>query len=135
MQDLTNTKTDRIVPIEVNSHTTDTLDDAVQEALNTAFGTGVFSVSYDPRKLKLSITAESQSEVKSFTDEELKGVNDWSGPAYDSRNLMSANELLSHYTAQYQTAQTFKSGIVDLRRFQNVCIYSVNLSSFKTLGP
>ena len=59
-QDLTDIKTDRIVPIEVSNHTTDTLTDAVQEALNTVFGTGVFSVSYDERKLKLAITAESQ---------------------------------------------------------------------------
>ena len=41
-QDLSNTKTDRIVPIEVNNHTADTLTDAVQNALNTACGGGVF---------------------------------------------------------------------------------------------
>jgi hypothetical protein len=96
---LTDIKTDRIVPIEVSNHTTDTLTDAVQEALNTVFGTGVFSVSYDESKLKLSITAE-----------------------------------LCNYTAQSQTARTFKSGIVDLRRFHDVYISSANLSSFQTLG-
>ena len=41
-QDLTGTKTDRLVPSEVSNHTPDTLTDAVQEALNTKFGTGVF---------------------------------------------------------------------------------------------
>ena len=56
-QDLTDTKTDRIVPIEVNNHTADTLTDAVQDALNIAFGGGVFTVTYDPRKLKITITA------------------------------------------------------------------------------
>ena len=127
--------TDRIVPIEVSNHTPDSLTDAVQDALNTAFGSGVFSVSYDPRKLKLSITAEPQSEVKVFTDDELRGVNDWEGPAYNSSNLMSANEVLGNYTTQYQTAQTFESGIVDLRRVHNVYISSANLSTFKTLGP
>ena len=65
-EDLANTNTDRIAPIEVSNHTPDSLTDAVQDALNTAFGASVFSVSYDPRKLKLSITAESQSEVKSI---------------------------------------------------------------------
>ena len=50
-QDLSNTKTDRIVPIEVNNHTADTLTDAVQNALNTAFGGGVFTVTYDARKV------------------------------------------------------------------------------------
>ena len=94
-----------------------------------------FTVSYDERKLKLSTTAESQSELNLFIDDELKGINDWSGPAFTSNDLMSANELLGNYTAQSLTAQTFKSGIVDLRRFHNVYIFSANLSSFKTLGP
>ena len=134
-QDLTNTNTDRIVPIEVSNHTPDSLTDAVQDALNTAFGASVFSVSYDPRKLKLSITAEPQSEVKVFTDDELRGVNDWEGPAYNSSNLMSANEVLGNYTSQFQPQQTFESGIVDLRRVHNVYISSANLSTFKTLGP
>ena len=89
---MTDTKTDRLAPVEVSSHATDTLTYAVQEALNTPFGTGVFSVSYDSRKLKLSITAESQSEVKLFTDEELKGVNDWTGPALNSSDLRSTND-------------------------------------------
>ena len=62
-EDLTNTKTDRIVPIEISNHTPDTLTDSVQEALNTAYGAGVFSVSYDSRKLKLPIRPEPQSEV------------------------------------------------------------------------
>ena len=90
---MTETKTDRIVPIDVSNHTPDTLTDAVQEALNTAFGTGAFSVSYDERRLKLSITAESQSELRLFTDDELTGSNDWSGPAFNSSDLMSANHF------------------------------------------
>ena len=134
-QDLTSTYTDRIVPIEVSNHTPDSLTDAVQDALNTAFGSGVFSVSYDPRKLKLYITAESQSEIKVFTDDELKGVNNWSGPAYNSSDLMSANEVLGNYNMQYYTQQTFESGVVDLRRVHNVYITSANLSTFQTLGP
>ena len=89
---------DRIVPIEVSNHTPDTLTDAVQAALNTKFGTGVFSVSYDTRKLELSITAETQSEIKTFTDDELKGVNDWTGTAYSSSDLKSANEIIGNYS-------------------------------------
>ena len=130
MQDLeTIHLTYRIVSIEVSSHTPDTLTDAVQEALNTACGSGVFTVAYDERKLKLPITTESQSELELFTDDELKGINDWSGPAFNSSDLLSANELLGNYTAQSLTAQTFKSGIVDLRRYHNVYISSGNLSS------
>ena len=61
-EDLTNTKTDRIVSIEISNHTPDTLIDAVQNTLNTTYGAGVFDVLFDPRKLKLYIRAEPQSE-------------------------------------------------------------------------
>ena len=132
---MTDTTTDRILPVEVSNHTTATLANAIQEALNTASGIGVFSVSYDSRKLKLSITAESQSELNIFTDNELKGINDWSGPAFNSNDLMSANEILGNYTSQSQTARTFKSGIVDLKRFHNVCMSSAKRPLFKALGP
>ena len=50
-EDLASTTTDRIVPIEINNRTPDTLTDAIQAELNTAFGAGVFTVSYDPRTL------------------------------------------------------------------------------------
>ena len=96
LQDLTNTKTYRIVSVEVSNHTTDTLTDAVQAALNTSLGSGVFAVSYDDRKLKLSITAESQRDLDLFSDDKLKGLNDWSGPAFNSNDLMSVNELLGN---------------------------------------
>ena len=43
--------------------------------------------------------------------------------------------MLGNYTVHYSTAQTFESGIVDLRRIHNVYISSANLSSFQTLGP
>ena len=79
-QDLTDTTTDRVVPIEINNHSADTLTDAIQEGLNTVCGAGVFTVSFDPRKLKISILAESQNEIKVFTDDEPKGANDWSVP-------------------------------------------------------
>ena len=134
-EDLTNTRTDRIVPIEVSNHTFDSLTESLQEGLDTVYGSNIFTVSYDARKLTISIQAESQSEVKLFTDEELKGANDWSGPAYNSSDLKSANELLGNYITQSLTSQTFESGIVDLRRFHNVYISSANLSTFQTLGP
>ena len=56
------------------------------KALNTACGAGVFNVSYEERKPNLSITAESQSGFNLFTDDELQGLNDWSGPALNSND-------------------------------------------------
>ena len=85
--------------------------------------------------LKITITPETQSEVKLFTDDELKGSNDWQGTAHDSNNLMSTNEVLGNFTIQSSAASAFESGIIDLRRIHNVYISSSNLSAFKTLGP
>ena len=134
-QDLSDTITDKIVPIEINNHTADTLTDAIQNALNTAFGGGVFTVTFGDRQLKITITGETNTEIKLFTDEELKSANDWQGPAYDSNNLLSANEILGNFTIQSITSSSFESGIIDLRRIHNVYISSSNLSTFKTLGP
>ena len=87
----------------------------------------MFTVTYDPRKLKITITATptSQSEVKLFTYDELKGANDGQGPAYDSNNLMSANEVLGNYTRQSSTSSAFESGILDLRRI--ISLESINM--------
>ena len=48
---------------------------------------------------------------------------------------MSTNEVLGNFTIQSSTASAFESGIIDLRRIHNVYISSLNLSTFKTLGP
>ena len=83
-----------------------------------------FTVTYDARELEITITPETQSEGKLFTDDELKGSNDWQGTAYDSNNLMSANEVLGNFTIQSYTASTFESGVLDLRRIHNIYIMS-----------
>ena len=103
--------------------------------LNTSFGGGIFIVTFDERKLNIIIPAYSQSEVKLFTDDELKASNDWQGADYDSNNLMSANEVLGNFTTQSHTSSTFESGVIDLRRIHNIYIMSENLSTFRTLGP
>ena len=134
-QDLSNTKNDQIVPIAVNNHTAETLTEAVHNSRNTAFWGGIFTVTFDERKLKITIQADSQSEVKLFTDDELKASNDWQGADYDSNNLMSANEVLGNFTTQSHTSSNFESGVIDLRRIHNIYIMSENLSTFRTLGP
>ena len=135
LQDLSNIITDKIVPIEINNHTFDSLTDAVQDALNTSFGDDAFTVSYNPRKLTISIDSAENSEIKVYTDEELKGLSFWSGESYNPNNLMSVNEVIGNYKAQQNTSKTYQSGIVDLRRFHNIYMSSANISNFNTLGP
>ena len=107
----------------------------MQNSLNTAFGGGVFTETFDERKLKITIQADSQSEVQLFADDELKASNDWQGADYDSNTLMSTNEVLGNFTTQSHTSSTFESGVIDLRRIHNIYIMSENLSTFRTLGP
>ena len=126
-QDLSNTTTDRILSLEVQNHTFDSLKNALQSNLDAAFGSGVFTVTKNDRSGAITIAIETQSEVKVFTDAELQGSNDWSGASYDSSNLMSANEVLGVLTPQQGTS--VKTSLVDLRRYHNIYLSSPTLSN------
>ena len=133
-QDLTASQnTDRVISLEVQNHTFDSLKNALQSSLDAAFGSGVFTVTKNDRSGVITIAIETQSEVKVFTDAELQGSNDWSGASYDSSNLMSANEVLGVLTPQQGTS--VKTSLVDLRRYHNIYLSSPTLPSYSTLGP
>ena len=93
-----------------------------------------FTVTIGDRQLNITITAETNTEVKLFTGEEFKSANDWQGPSYDSKEILSANELRGNLTIQSITSSSLESGIIGLRRIHNVYISSSNLSTLKTLG-
>ena len=134
--DLNSTVLDVPVVIDTNNHTTSTLVASIQNALNGAYGTNAMTVTFDSRKLTLTITENTGKSVKLFTDQELKSANagGWTGVGFNASNLQSINELVGNYTAK-QHATSFETGIVDLRRYHNIYISSPNLSSFSTLGP
>ena len=90
---------------------------------------------FGQRKLNSSILAEPHSEIKAFTDDELNGVNNWSGGVCNPSEVRSATRCPYITACNHKPVQTVESGIVDLRRIHNVYISSVNLSSFQTLGP
>ena len=118
--------TDRVIALEVQNHTFDSLKNALQSSLDAAFGSGVFTVTKNDRSGIITIAIETQSEVKVFTDAELQGSNDWSGASYDSSNLMSANEVLGVLTPQQGTS---------VKTSHNIYLSSPTLSSYSTLGP
>ena len=132
-QDLSNTTTDHIIALEVQNHTFDSLKNALQASLDAAFGSNVFTVTKNDRSGIITVTIASQYNCKIFTDAELKGTNDWSGSAYDSSNLMSANEVLGVLIPNQGIS--VKTSLVDLRRYHNVYLSSPTLSSYSTLGP
>ena len=93
-QDLTASQnTDRVIALEVQNHTFDSLKNALQSSLDAAFGSNVFTITKNDRSGEITIAIETQSEVNIFTDAELQSSNDWSGASYDSSTLMSANEV------------------------------------------
>ena len=72
----------------------------------------MFTVTFGDRQLKITITGETNTEIKLFTDEELKSANDWQGPAYDSNNLLSANEILGNFTIQSITSSSLVAELI-----------------------
>ena len=100
LEDLSNLVTYKIVPIEINNHTFEYLTESIQEALNTAFDDNVFTVSYDERKLTVSVNSAENRDIKVFIDEELQGLRSWSGDSYNPSNLMSVNEVIGNYKTQ-----------------------------------
>ena len=125
--------TDRVIALEVQNHTFDSLKNALQASLDAAFGSNVFTVTKNDRSGIITVTIEAQSDCKIFTDAELQGNIIWYGASYDSSNLMSANEVLGVLTPQIGV--TVKTSLVDLRRYHNVYLSSPTLSSYSTLGP
>ena len=125
--------TDHMITLEVQNHTFDSLKNALQASLDAAFGSNLFTVTKNDRSGIITVTIASQYNCKIFTDAELKGTNDWSGSAYDSSNLMSANEVLGVLIPNQGIS--VKTSLVDLRRYHNVYLSSPTLSSYSTLGP
>ena len=134
--DLNSTALDIAIVISSTNHTISTLVEGIQSALNLSFGANNLTVTFDSRKLSLTISENTGKTVKLFTDQELQSANSggWTGTGFASGDLRSMNELVGNYTAK-QPAASFETGIVDLRRYHNIYISSPNLSSFSTLGP
>ena len=133
--DLNETALDIAIVIPSTNHTISTLVEGIQSALNLSFGANTLTVTFDSRKLSLTISENTGKAVKLFTDQELQSVNSggWTG-TLASGDLRTINELVGNYTAK-EPAASFETGIVDLRRYHNIYISSPNLSSFSTLGP
>ena len=125
-----NLNTDRVIALEVQNHTFDSLKNALQSNLDAAFGSGVFTVTSNDRSGVITIAIATQSEIKVFTDAELQGSNGWSGASYDSSSLMSANEVLGVLTPHQGTSA--KTNLVDLRRYHKLYLSAPTLYSYST---
>lgn len=92
-----------------NDYTPQTSRDELLSTLNSAFGS-MFTVTYNQTSLRFDIHIEFQSQFQLFTDNELIHTTKWTGTAYDTHNLKSANEISSIYEPQQNTH--FKIGII-----------------------
>ena len=128
LNDINNIITDIPVAISANNHTVSTLLSSIQSALDTKFGASQMTVTFDSRKLSLTVTENSGITVKLFADNELKspGQGGWLG-TINSSDLKSINELIGNYTAGGGSS-TETSGVVDLRRYHNIYIYIITES-------
>lgn len=124
---------DVIIELSINNYTAQTLRNELSTKLNDAYG-NIFTITYNADLLTYTIDVNSVGKsFKIFTDDELKNTNNWSGDAYNTDNLLSANEIITN-TVPYQ-GTVVRTGLIDLRRYHNIYITSPNLASFSTLGP
>ena len=75
-------------------------------------------------------------DCRIFTDDELLTLSNWTGNAYNSRNLTSANQLLNNTrTSSTGTTANPLEFYLSLQPVRNVYMRSPNLTSFTTIGP
>jgi hypothetical protein len=141
--DAIDTLVDNYITLTAQNYTGLTLNQTLENALNTAFGAGTFNCIYTQANNTITIaSAVADYEFHLFTDLELKNNTAlaeggaWTGgfPSGTSYlNPQSMNKVLGNtYFQNYKVS--FASGFVDLMNVHSIYISSPNLSSFKTLG-
>ena len=135
---LTNgSQVDKIITIPVQNHTGVTIAAAIKSGLDAAFGSAEFTCVYNERKGTLTITLNISGETfLIFSDDDLADnvYGSWTGPAFDTNNPKSANEIIRvSGTATEMTV--YESGFLDLRNVHNIYITSPNLGHFTSIGP
>jgi hypothetical protein len=134
---------DQYVSLTPQNYTGLTLNQALENALNTAFGAGAFICIYTASNNTITIaSAQDFYEFHLFTDLELKNNTAlfeggaWGGGFPSNTSYLepkSMNKVIGNtYFKNYMTS--FTSGFVDLMNVHSIYISSANLSSFKTLG-
>ena len=128
--------TDRILTIAGQNYTGDLLASAIKTALDVAFTSTTYTVTYMPRKgtIKVETTTANRSFMILDDDsiqDQLEGS--WTGSAYNVNNPQSMNDVLRHTFGS--PANTYESGFIDLTNIHNIYMASPNLGSFSTLGP
>ena len=127
--------TDRTSTIANQNYTGDLLAAAIQTALDVAFTSITYTVTYMPRKGTIKI--ETSTANRSFVILDDNSIQDqlegsWTGQAYDVNTPQSMNEVLRHTFGS--PANTFESGFLDLKTIHNIYISNPNLGNFSTLG-
>ena len=96
------------------------------------------SGSYDTQSKRMSLSV-ANLDLNFFTDKELTDPTyniSWSGTAYNTANLASANELLSNQQSGLPVGNTATPAeyYLMLTPIRNIYMRSPNLSSFNTIG-
>ena len=94
--------------------------------------------AYDTQSKRMSLSV-ANLDINFFTDKELTDPTyniSWSGTAYNTANLNSANELLSNQQSGLPVGNTATPAeyYLMLTPIRNIYMRSPNLSSFNTMG-
>lgn len=104
---------------------------ALSDTMKKQLGANFEDVDYADT-LGMAIPAKNTESFNIYTDRELVGGVTTVTP-YDKINPNSFNAVISQY--EPSKANTLISGVVDLRRFTNMCLKSDSASMFTGIGP
>ena len=133
-QDANNVVNDYTLEITKQTYNGSTFVSQINALIQTATGIApIGNYDVNTQKMKLYI---GSLYFQFFTDEELRNMSSWNGPAYDKNNLESANEIISntdtHSTVHNNNSQYQR--VLNLNPIRNVYIHSPNLGNFNTFS-
>ena len=129
----TQTLHQRILTLTTNNYTVNSLKTELKTQLDAEFTGNPFTVTYNQDLLTYTLSVSSPWVCKIYTDGELTDPNlDWHGAPFSPTDLKSANEIFTNSVKK--EGQEITTGIIDLRRYHNIYMSSMNLSSFTTMG-
>ena len=121
--------TDYIAFLDPQNYNIQTLAEQLQGVMNTAVSNQVFTCTPLTNKGVILFDCLASYTYQIFSDKDLMTTfkSSWTGPAYDSTNLQSVNNVISHTDTSrtYTRFSPFVTGFVNTLPYESIYIYNI----------
>jgi len=128
---------DKIITLDPQNYDIESFRDALQAKLNTAYGSGKFTVEGSKRTNVLIIRITTNENFQLFSDFDLiVGSALWTGVSYNVTNLQSFNNNMKNAEGRSNVcnlSSPFVSGFVDFLNLHSLYLHS-NISSYNSMN-